>query len=94
MNTKQTESQQIFANWWRNVGKEMANKTNVKEKSICNICRKVFTKGYKGEMWEMTEKESLHSDLDKVIKEAYKIGIKTKIINLSRKIDGVVISFT
>ena len=88
------ESQKIFASWWKNIGKEMAEKTNIKEKNICNICRNVFTKGYTGEMWDMTEKESLHSDLDKVIKEAYKIGIKTKIINLSRKIDGVFISFT
>jgi hypothetical protein len=88
------KSQEVFANWWKNIGKQMADKTKVKEKNICNICRKVFTKGYKGEEWEMTEKESLNSDLNFVVKEAYKIGVKTHIISLIRKIDGVFVSFT
>ena len=81
-----SESQKIFTNWWKNIGKQLADETT--KENICNICRKVFTKGYKGEEYKINEKEDL------VIKEAYKIGIKTHLINLSRKIDGVFINFT
>lgn len=93
MASKSTDSQKFFNNWWNNVGKEMANKTGVKNKNICNICRNVFTKGYNDEVWQINEKYSTKSDLDKVINESYKAGVKIKIINLSRKIDGICISF-
>ena len=33
------ESQKIFVNWWNSIGKEMAEKTNIKE--ICNCPNKI-----------------------------------------------------